>query len=334
MKYDMIMGKTLLLLFILLSGSLTVASENLRFHENGSFKIVQFTDLHYIYGDKRADVVLLCLNEVLDAEKPDLVLLTGDLIYGRPAAKGLRTILDLVASRHIPFGVVFGNHDDEQGLSRKELLDIISAYPGNLTECQDGIHGVTNYVLPVYSADGGKVSGVLYCMDSNSYSCLSDIPGYDYIRFDQIAWYREHSREYTAQNQGRPLPALAFFHIPLPEYRQAVTDENAVMVGTRMEKVCAPEMNSGLFAAMREMGDVKGVFVGHDHDNDYAVYWNNVLLAYGRYSGGNTVYNHLSNGARVIEWRENGKRFDTWIRLRNDSVIQKVSCPDSFIKKD
>lgn len=328
------MRKKWLLLFVLMFGSLAVSSETLRFHEDGSFKIVQFTDLHYIYGDKRSDVVLSCLDGVLDAEQPDLVLLTGDLIYGRPAKKGIRKILDRIASRHIPFGVVFGNHDDEQGLSRDELLDIISGYPENLTARHDGIHGVTNYVLPVFSADGGKVAAVVYCMDSNSYSCLAGIQGYDYIRFDQIDWYRQCSRAYAVQNQGRPVPALAFFHIPLPEYSQAVTDENAVMVGTRMEKVCAPELNSGMFAAMREMGDVKGVFVGHDHDNDYAVYWKNILLAYGRYSGGNTVYNHLSNGARVIEWHDNGNRFDTWIRLRNDSVIQKVSCPGSFIKKD
>ena len=133
----MIMGKTLLLLFILLSGSLTVASENLRFHENGSFKIVQFTDLHYIYGDKRADVVLLCLNEVLDAEKPDLVLLAGDLIYGRPAAKGLRTILDLVASRHIPFGVVFGNRPVKKGVAGHYICLSRESYrmPGRYSWC-------------------------------------------------------------------------------------------------------------------------------------------------------------------------------------------------------
>ena len=47
-----------------------------------------------------------------------------------------------------------------------------------------------------------------------------------------------------------------------------------------------------MFAAMKEAGDVMGVFVGHDHDNDYAVMWKNILLAYGRYTGGNTVYNH------------------------------------------
>ncbi len=60
-----------------------------------------------------------------------------------------------------------------------------------------------------------------------------------------------------------------------------------------------------------------GMFVGHDHNNnDYAVAYKEVLLAYGRYTGGNTVYNDLaSNGARVIVLREGERKFDTYIRL-------------------
>lgn len=42
-------------------------------------------------------------------------------------------------------------------------------------------------------------------------------------------------------------------------------------------KACAPVLNSGLFTAMKEMGDIEGVFVGHDHDNDYAVMWQGIL---------------------------------------------------------
>ena len=68
-----------------------------------------------------------------------------------------------------------------------------------------------------------------------------------------------------------------------------------------------------MFASMKEMGDILGVFVGHDHDDDYAVFWKGILLAYGRYTGGDTVYNNLSNGARVIEMTEGSTNFRTWI---------------------
>ena len=37
--------------------------------------------------------------------------------------------------------------------------------------------------------------------------------------------------------------------------------------------------------------------------------WKNILLAYGRYTGGNTVYNHLPNGARIIVLDEGARTF-------------------------
>ena len=67
---------------------------------------------------------------------------------------------------------------------------------------------------------------------------------------------------------------------------------------------------------MKEAGDVMGMFVGHDHDNDYDVMWKGILLAYGRFTGGNTEDNHLSNGARVIVMKEGARTFTTWIRLK------------------
>lgn len=76
---------------------------------------------------------------------------------------------------------------------------------------------------------------------------------------------------------------------------------------------------------------MEGIFVGHDHDDDYAVMWHGILLAYGRYTGGDTVYNNLPNGARVIELTEGKKGFRTWIRSQG-RVEQEVLFPDSFLK--
>ena len=58
-----------------------------------------------------------------------------------------------------------------------------------------------------------------------------------------------------------------------------------------------------------------------------------ILLAYGRYTGGDTVYNNLSNGARVIEMTEGSTSFKTWIRLKGGEVINPVNYPSDFIKK-
>lgn len=102
------------------------------------------------------------------------------------------------------------------------------------------------------------------------------------------------------------MPALAFFHIPLSEYNEAASDENAILYGTRMEKACSAAINTGMFAAMKEAGDVMGTFVGHDHDNDYSVMWKGDRTGLWTFHGCNTEYNHLSNGARVIVLKDGG----------------------------
>ena len=101
-----------------------------------------------------------------------------------------------------------------------------------------------------------------------------------------------------------------------------------------MEQPCAPLLNTGMFAAMKEAGDVMGTFVGHDHDNDYSVMWHGILLAYGRFTGGNTEYNHLPNGARVILMKENVRTFTTWIRTKGGEIVDKTVYPDSYRKAD
>lgn len=305
----------------------------LQFSKDGKFKIVQFTDVHFKYGNPASNAALERINEVIDAEQPDLVIFTGDVIYSAPADSGMVQVLEQVSKRKLPFVVTFGNHDDEQGLSRQQLYDIIRKVPGCLMPDR-GTASSPDYALTVKSSSNPqKDAAVLYCMDSRSYSPLKDVKGYAWLTFDQVNWYRQQSAAFTAQNGGQPIPALAFFHIPVPEYHEAVADENSTIRGTRMEEACAPRINSGMFAAMKEGGDVMGIFVGHDHDNDYAVMWKNILLAYGRYTGGNTVYNHLPNGARVIVLDEGARTFTSWIRQKG-GIVDEISYPSTFVKDD
>lgn len=305
----------------------------LKFNTDKKFKIVQFTDLHVKWQDPRSDVAFERMNQVLDAERPDLVVFTGDIIYSAPALDNMRNVLKTVSDRKIPFAIVFGNHDNEQGATKEELLTVAQSLPYNLTaDDVPEIAGVGNYILTLRSSDGSRDAAVLYCLDSNTYSTIEGVKGYDYIKFDQIEWYRQKSAGFTRANGDKPLPALAFFHIALPEFNQAASDENAQLYGIRREKACAPALNSGLFTAIKESGDVMGVFVGHDHDDDYAVCWHDVLLAYGRFTGGPTEYIHLPNGARVIELSEDSRTFRTWIRT-GGGVEQVTVYPDDYVKK-
>ncbi|NDV66793.1 metallophosphoesterase family protein [Bacteroides sp. 224] len=307
-------------------------SPALSFNKQGKFKIVQFTDIHFKYGNPASDIALVRINEVLEAERPDLIVITGDVVYAKPANEAFRQVLSTISKHKIPFVTTFGNHDDEFDLTRSQLYDLAREYPYCMMPDR-GESSSPDYVLEVKASTGGSKAALLYCMESNTYSKVKGIKGYGWFSLDQVMWYKKQSERYTLENNGTPFPALAFFHIPLPEYATAVENQNAILRGTRMEKVCAPEMNSGMFATMREAGDVMGIFVGHDHDNDYAVMWKDILLAYGRYTGGNTEYNHLPNGARVIELKEGERNFTTWIRQKEGEVMDKYTYPVDFYKK-
>lgn len=74
----------------------------MKFNEAGEFKIVQFTDVHFKYGNSASDIALERIDEVLKAERPDLVVLTGDVIYAKPADKGMRTVLERVSAHNVP----------------------------------------------------------------------------------------------------------------------------------------------------------------------------------------------------------------------------------------
>ena len=315
-------------------GILPLNAQQLKFNADKKFKIVQFTDVHWVADSLASEEAGERMNEVLDAEKPDLVVYTGDVIFARPADKGMRRALEPAIKRGIPFAVTFGNHDDEQDMNRKELYEFIKDMPGNLTSTVEGLSGVTNFILPVKSSVGDKDAAVLYVFDSNSYSPMKQVKGYGWIKHDQVQWYINESKKFTEANGGTPLPALSFFHIPLPEYHEAVKHEGAFMIGTRKETACAPEINTGLFAAMLEAGDVLGVFVGHDHVNDYAVSWKGIMLCYGRFTGGKTVYHDMpgGNGARVIELTEGTRQFRSWIRLKDGKVINEFTYPSEWIK--
>ena len=309
-------------------------SQDLKFGEDKKFKIVQFTDVHWKADSIASEEAGERMGEVLDAEKPDLVIFTGDVIFGKPADKSMRCALEPTIKRGIPFAVTFGNHDDELGMSRKELYDFIKDMPGNLTSSVEGLSGVTNFILPVKASDGSKDAALLYVFDSHSYATLKGIKGYGWIKHDQVQWYIDESKKFTEANRGTPLTALSFFHIPLPEYHEAVQNEGSFLIGTRKEKACAPEINTGLFAAMKEAGDVLGVFVGHDHVNDYGVSWKGIMLCYGRFTGGKTVYHDMpgGNGARVIELTEGERQFRSWIRLKGGKVINEFTYPSEWIK--
>ncbi|SMO42295.1 PA14 domain-containing protein [Saccharicrinis carchari] len=282
----------------------------LRFNNEGTFKIAQITDTHWNNSSDEYKKTEETIRIVLRAEKPDLAVLTGDIVTADPAKEGWLSLAKIFEEEKIPWAVTLGNHDAEPDVTRNGIFEILEGLPYFVGEAGD-VHGAGNYALPVKGAKGNSTAAVLYCIDSNDYSSNPMISNYDWIRFDQIAWYRNKSDEFTAANNQMPLPSLAFFHIPLIEYNEIVGAETTV--GDQYEGVASADINSGMFASFIDKNDVIGVFVGHDHDNNYIGIHKGIGLAFGQRSGFQ-AYGQLEPGCRIIRMHEGDFSYDTWIR--------------------
>ncbi len=300
---------------------------NFTFNAQGKFRIMQITDTHYIAGDGRSKRAMDNLIQMLDKEKPDLVIHTGDIIFGKPARESFNEIFAPISECKIPFAVALGNHDDEFGLSRLEAYNHIRTLPYCVNTPEKGIHGASNDVITLSSADGKK-QWVFYLLDTLNRCHDIKINTYDYLHFDQIQWYREQSLAFRKENGDKPIPALAFMHIPVFEHLQALEDTNKRIVGNMWENPCPSMINSGMFSQMQEMNDVAALFCGHEHNNDYVMKWRGKYLIYGRYSGCDTVYNNLpASGCRMIELTQGETFFRTYVRVYNGGIEQDLTLP-------
>ncbi len=296
-------------------------NKQLKFRDDGSFKILQFTDVHWS-DESELDLKTNSLMErILEVEKPDFVVFTGDMTYGEKNTLLLKRALEPVNTSGIPWAAAFGNHDIEIGFGKEELFKVMQESSTCLTQTGDlELSGLCNYHLSINASKNDSPSWTLYLIDSGDYNKNEKLGGYDFIKRDQIDWYTKLSEKISSQF-GR-LPALAFFHIPLPEYNDVWN--LSTCYGSKNENVECPRQNSGMFSAMLEMGDVKGVFVGHDHLNDYYGDLYGIKLCYGRATGYNTYgWDSFAHGARIIKLTEGSEDFETWVRLEDGSVISK-----------
>ncbi len=253
------------------------------FDRDGNFRILQFTDLHLnlLDGAGPEARTLDFVKMAIDMEKPDLAIVTGDLVssvHSEDCMRGFASFMDRIGT---PWAFTFGNHDAEYGAPADALADCLVASRCSLFERGDpAVSGTGNYVITIDDSEG-RARWALFFIDSGDYTRLGDRKSDGYIRASQIQWFRAESAR-LADGNG-PIPSMCFFHIPLIEFEEIWNHE--ICRGSKNERVCAPLVNSGFFAALVETGNVRGVFVGHDHVNDYSGELHGIRLSYGRGSG-------------------------------------------------
>ncbi|KAL9230906.1 hypothetical protein vseg_006197 [Gypsophila vaccaria] len=289
-------------------GSNCAISTALRFKENGEFKILQVADMHYADGQKTPCLDVLpnqvkgCsdfnttafIKRMIEAERPDLIVFTGDNIFGfdtTDPTKSMDAAFAPAIERRIPWAAVLGNHDQESTLTREGVMKYIVRMNNTLSLLNPAgvqkIDGFGNYNLEIAGVHGSPFQNKsilnLYFLDSGDYSKVPLIPGYDWIKSSQKKWFLGTSKtlknSYIAHPGGQQgsAPGLVYFHIPLPEYAHISTSK---ITGVKQEGISSPIKNSGFFDALVKAGDVRAVFVGHDHLNDFCGTRKHIHLCY------------------------------------------------------
>jgi hypothetical protein len=150
----------------------------------------------------------------------------------------------------------------------------------------------TEYAFRFDITSGGKTDPdfSLFCFDSG----FKD-PNRRVSRA-QLDWFDAQMRRDAAD--GLKTSCLAMIHIPVVEFETLRAAGGHK--GHFGERVCFDNDTGDTFAAFKKSGRIRGVFSGHDHENDYAGAWQGIELVYGRV-GGWSAYGDLRRGGRLIE---------------------------------
>lgn len=292
---------------------------SLRFRKDGTFHIMQLTDIHVTYDDGNDRKTVELMRNLIGWEKPDLIVVTGDTVYGERNLELLSIALSPVTESCIPWTFLFGNHDVELHSTREELFREVKKLPGCIAfDADPSISGCGNHMLEVRGQEG-RLSWIVAGLDSGGLNRMEQVGGYAYIDAGQIRWYQAAMKEYEGETSD--FSALTFIHMALPEYHELWDMEPCY--GEKNEGIGCPRINSGFFTAMLEEGHTRGLFVGHDHVNDFMGSLYGVVLGYGRASGyGGYGKKGFLRGSRMFILREDRKEsFTTYLRLEDGSLI-------------
>ena len=308
--------------------------------KDGKFRILQLSDIQEI-AKTNPDTINLT-REIIAKTQPDLIILTGDQIkgYGITMAKGdskvnaavtLSNILAPIKESGIPFTAVFGNHDVFGEADADFQWSVYKLYDNFIGENYDFD------CLPVYD-ENDNVKFSVYCFDSGL-----KINGKYFPVKDELVEKYKAKRDALYNENGKYIPALAFQHIPpadiydcfdkvtkntkgayqgansfkenyyaLPSYAK----NNRSFMG---ENAASPDEKGTQVEALKEKGDVLGLFFGHDHNNSFVVKHGDLDFGYTQGMGFNIYGPGKNRGGRVFDiYEDTPDKYETFTVTAKD----------------
>jgi len=174
------------------------------------------------------------LRTLVEKEKPDLIVMTGDNVYGEFDDKGtsLKKLIEVMDGFEIPWAPIFGNHDNESAYGVAEQCRM---FVEDSTYClfnrRNEIGGNGNYAIGI--SVQGKLQRTIFMMDSNGCSNLEGVANPAdkeavttnmVFHDEQMAWYQTVAAKVNTK-AGKKIPSFLCVHIPLAEVTTALVEK-------------------------------------------------------------------------------------------------------------
>ncbi len=256
-----------------------------------------------------------CFNyiaELVERERPDLILLTGDIVYGEFDDSGIiwTRIIEFMDSLDIPWAPIFGNHDNESNKGVAWQCEQLE----NAENClfkRGSVTGNGNYSIGLVD-ENGKIRRIIYMLDSHGYLRGAG------LEQDQIDWFKGVAAAVDTA-YGEAVPAFACYHIASEDFQTAFVNKYGYAVGETFNLDVTGrdgdfgQKNENLsffqttLAPDLKAAHVEGVFVGHDHVNNYSIVYDGIRYTYGTKTGVYDYHNGAMVGGTLIRMTADGQ---------------------------
>ena len=305
--------------------------------ENKDFTILnlsdpQLPDWEWTEGHQNREILEYTIEQLIAQTNPDLITVTGDISYSGNVL-AYKMFAETIEKYEIPWTVVWGNHDQEQGQSFIAKIEkMYMSYPHFVYETGNPAFGGGNFVIAI--REGEEIVEALIMMNSHDEEPYIDDAGNEQMTWskltsEQIVWLREQTK--ILKEKGCK-DATLMLHIPIYAYRLAskaaykdTVDlskltvqesegtecwnegyEDSVGVQHEPKGVCSHPVDDGVFTAIKEDGLIKHVLAGHDHMNNWIIPYEGITLMYALTTGAGCYWEPNLSGGTVLKVNQDG----------------------------